>query len=474
MFQKSAAIRFICWRQCRCKNLVGRAGKRPGKGFWQLVANSAISSTFEGDQFLSFKGQDSQSDSSAHTGSTGFIKLPSSKNPSCTSGQHGCQDGPWPTEILGPRPSTPVLTPVVNLDTCGGQCYRNKDCGAGPDLTCRCVVPKTELIPLDPVFPVEKPTFDVGRCLDLTATSLYSFVGRRKSRRESTFDGSPTPDSMINSSYTFHTNYSTKTTLPIPEYQGSPIKIVNESAVSTLPFPTDLYVEATASEDWESANDTVWYNETALVDYDDSDLLPSYLFCACNCTYVSFASCKATDGIVYEGPGLNMGSLTNCTPPTPSSPPMYTSAVTLAPSASAKSSTLPAPTCSSSSCTSVNRQCGVGCICFAPKVSIFFWFSGACGAVSTQQIGRRSIGGINNLPDSFTSQYPAPCNASYVSLACANSTDGIVHEAPDLWLGAVLTTGVNATRPPPIPENWLQIHGREITTSTPNLWISDA
>ena len=481
MFRKSAAIRFICWRQCRCKNLASPARtneteKRSSRGFWQLVADSAISSTLEGDQNLSFKRQSGQSGSSAGTGSIGIIKLPSSRSHSCGRGRVSCQDGPWPTEILGPRPSIPVLTPVVNLNTCGRRCYSNKDCGANSDLTCRCVVPKTKLIPLDPVFPV-KPIFNVGRCLDLTAMSLSSFFGRRKLRRESIFDESLPPDSkaMINSSYTFDKNYTTNATLSTPEYQGSPIKIVTAPGVRTLPFPANLYVEATASEDWESANETIWYNETALVYYEDSKLLPSYLFCACNCTYVSFACCNATNGIVYEEPGLRMGSMSHCkSPPTHHRPSKTTSAATLTPSASAQSSALPAPICSSSTCTSVNRQCGVGCGCFAPKLSIFFWFSGACRAESTGQNGRRSLGRGNSPLDSFGSPLPAPCNSSYVSLACANSTDGIVHEAPNMWLGALLTTGVNATRPPPIPETWLQVHGLEITSSARNVWISDA
>ena len=58
---------------------------------------------------------------------------------------------------------------------------------------------------------------------------------------------------------------------------------------------------------------------------------------------------------------------------------------------------------------------------------------------------------------------PAPCNASYVSLACADSVDGIVHEPPHMWLGALLpsnyTLDLLDTHPPPrVPDEFYQVH----------------
>lgn len=55
--------------------------------------------------------------------------------------------------------------------------------------------------------------------------------------------------------------------------------------------------------------------------------------------------------------------------------------------------------------------------------------------------------------------HPAPCNESYVSYACAQSTDGIVHEPPGKWLGALLPVNHNDPTTPPIPGDWLRIHG---------------
>ena len=54
---------------------------------------------------------------------------------------------------------------------------------------------------------------------------------------------------------------------------------------------------------------------------------------------------------------------------------------------------------------------------------------------------------------------PAPCNASYVSLACANSSDGIVHEPANMWLGAVLPANFSMDMPPPrVPDAFYEAH----------------
>ena len=86
---------------------------------------------------------------------------------------------PWPTGLLGPKPTAPVSIPTIDLETCGQSCQSNDECG-GPsdwDSGCRCVIPKIGYIP-DPVF----PSLPVGRCLVLTAAILSqsgSLFGKR-------------------------------------------------------------------------------------------------------------------------------------------------------------------------------------------------------------------------------------------------------------------------------------------------------
>lgn len=154
-------------------------------------------------------------------------------------------------------------------------------------------------------------------------------------------------------------------------------------------------------------------------------------------------------------------------------------------------------------CTSVTRQCAYrqSCSCYAPPVSLMFWHSGNCGPArmsvaslsadnaASGVVGREfkrqqdrtwrngtapapalgssatantttpsssiTTGGPTNSTINWDS-FPAPCNESYVSYACANSTDGIVHEPLKNWLGALLPD--NATKIPPVPEEWLKVH----------------
>lgn len=163
-----------------------------------------------------------------------------------------------------------------------------------------------------------------------------------------------------------------------------------------------------------------------------------------------------------------------------------------------------AKTCSST-CTSVTRGCSTGCRCGARPVSLFFWLKASCGPMHS---ARASIAGHTGLKkdkrtlalpmtgpnstlsgsqnstmktNSTTELYddvqeligsgalPAPCNASYVSYACANSSDGIVHEGPEMWLGALLPA--NVTSLPPVPKDWLLINGYPADHSSSNEWI---
>ncbi|MCJ1264112.1 hypothetical protein MMC22_003983 [Lobaria immixta] len=138
--------------------------------------------------------------------------------------------------------------------------------------------------------------------------------------------------------------------------------------------------------------------------------------------------------------------------------------------------------CCSKTCTAVNRDCDWffegDCKCYAPPAGLFYWFSGLCGSVHhlpkrdlAQQrrsfylnaTARFASTAAPALPSDLAAQLasgllPSPCNASYVSFACADSTDGIVHEPPKNWLGALLPEGAKAP-PPPVPEEFLRIHG---------------
>ncbi|MCJ1268918.1 hypothetical protein MMC22_008806 [Lobaria immixta] len=143
----------------------------------------------------------------------------------------------------------------------------------------------------------------------------------------------------------------------------------------------------------------------------------------------------------------------------------------------------------SKACTAVNRDCDwffTGeCKCYAPPVGLFFWFSGRCGPVHhlpKRDLAQQRRSYYLNATAQFTSSngatapaapppdiaaqlasglLPSPCNVSYVSFACADSTDGIVHEPPQNWLGALLPEGMNSKTPPPVPERWLRIHREE-------------
>ncbi|MCJ1262552.1 hypothetical protein MMC22_002422 [Lobaria immixta] len=144
-------------------------------------------------------------------------------------------------------------------------------------------------------------------------------------------------------------------------------------------------------------------------------------------------------------------------------------------------------TCSGT-CTSVNLGCASQspgeCGCFAPPVGLFYWHQGDCGTrlpfKAKRDLAQQRHSHYLNATVWFASSHkatatpgppsdlaaqlasgllPSPCNASYVSFACADSTDGIVHEPLQNWLGALLPE--DETRVPPVPEKFLRIHGRK-------------
>ncbi|MCJ1262159.1 hypothetical protein MMC22_002029 [Lobaria immixta] len=147
-------------------------------------------------------------------------------------------------------------------------------------------------------------------------------------------------------------------------------------------------------------------------------------------------------------------------------------------------------------CTSVDQGCPLFstrfCKCYAPPATAEFWHTGNCGLVQhigfpvqTGPHGRRSYNldlaqqrhsyylnvtahfaspnGATALPGPplelhaqlASGMLPSPCNASYVSFACGDSPDGIVHEPLENWLGALLPEG--AKELPPVPKEFLRI-----------------
>ncbi|MCJ1263831.1 hypothetical protein MMC22_003701 [Lobaria immixta] len=143
----------------------------------------------------------------------------------------------------------------------------------------------------------------------------------------------------------------------------------------------------------------------------------------------------------------------------------------------------------SKKCSNINRDCHRffkgDCKCFAPPVASLFWHTASCGLV--HELRKRNLAQQRrsyylNVTDQYTrlnkaaappgppppdlaaqlasGLLPSPCNASYVSFACSDSKDGIVHEPPQNWLGALLPE--NAKELPPVPEEFLRIHhGKE-------------
>ncbi|MCJ1269912.1 hypothetical protein MMC22_009805 [Lobaria immixta] len=140
----------------------------------------------------------------------------------------------------------------------------------------------------------------------------------------------------------------------------------------------------------------------------------------------------------------------------------------------------------SGTCTSVDRGCDWAfdgdCKCFAPPVSLLFWHKGDCGTRLPFKVKRDLVQQRHSYYRNATAQFassdkitapagtlpdhaaqlasgllPSPCNASYVSFACSDSPDGIVHEPLQNWLGALVPEG--AKELPPVPKEFLRIHG---------------
>ena len=139
-------------------------------------------------------------------------------------------------------------------------------------------------------------------------------------------------------------------------------------------------------------------------------------------------------------------------------------------------------TCShTQTCTTVNHGCGAPkkvCKCYAVIATETYYRYGYCGP-STGVGHKRDLAqqrrsyylntttrfastAASSSPPDLAAQLasgllPSPCNASYISFACADSTNGIVHEPLQNWLGALVPENVKEL--PPVPEEYLSIHG---------------
>ena len=308
---------------------------------------------------------------------------------------------PWPTGLLGPKPLAPVYVPVTNLEACGLSCHSNEDCGGLSewDSGCRCVVPKMAYIP-DPVY----PPLSRGRCLVLT-TAILGQSGLLFGKRDFS---QPIDDNHVSLSSTGHglsrrdTNFSATTNMTYgTSFNRSFYEEFIVNNYSSLPSKPEAI-----DEENPPSNMTAWFNETALEAYTSLDTLPNYVWCACNCTYVSWGCCESRDGIVHEPASYNKGVIANCTVsnssstlsqnspnitqttgslPDPSIYPTTQSDLPLPSLSSIQSSAATAtsseawPTVCTTKCRSAVRACQWWCKCNAPPVGLFFWFEGTCG-----------------------------------------------------------------------------------------------
>ena len=517
---------------------------------------------------------------------------------------------PWPTGLLGPIPTAPVSIPTIDLETCGQSCQSNDECGGPSDWNsgCRCVIPKTGYIS-DPVF----PSLPVGRCLVLTAAMLSqsgSLFGKRELSPSIGNGLDPFQNGRVDLEKRDLSQSSLANQIDLKKLNLTDLSNLNLTELTNLANLTDFsdadeanvtFVQSANqsifaefySDDYNDlpslteaidnenppANLTSWVNETSLEAYTSLNTLPSYVWCACNCTYISWGCCgpNIQNGIVQEPASYNKGHIGNCTLTngtgstsntnsslhmesglsnndtasqqmgsdqssnnTASSQQMGSNAssnaaaisapaatvsvaqdLSLSSSASSTSSPAPRPTVCTTKCRSAVRACEWWCTCQAPPVGLFFWFQGACGPrykkrslppspsffdeedlklggsssdpdhvrrrnsvhLSTNSTARQLLGldlpanaiqrpapggqsGGSLFGNKVTMQmipnapYPAPCNESYISYACADSTDGIVYEPPEMWLGALLPDDdASPSVLPPAPERWLQING---------------
>ncbi|KAI9762413.1 MAG: hypothetical protein M4579_000389 [Chaenotheca gracillima] len=106
--------------------------------------------------------------------------------------------------------------------------------------------------------------------------------------------------------------FLTEIEIDTPPYNGTNGTLILDRAND---FATFNQTVSTPEDGDDSApfNGTVWFNDTAIFDETSAPDFSNHMFCACNCTYVSWLCCDAPDGIVHEPASNNMGNIQNCT-----------------------------------------------------------------------------------------------------------------------------------------------------------------
>ena len=268
------------------------------------------------------------------------------------------------------------------------------------------------------------------------------------------------------------------------------------------------YITAGLHRTYRSIDETVYeadfipspfYNRTALNNTIVPGVFSNFLGCACNATWVSYGCCNAPDGIVHESAEQRLGSIifTNATSGTQigqsvanntsqANDPQFSLPVNgglSRPVVSADPVELsPVQTPAADSghyictgyCRGASRSCSWSfagdCTCGAPTNVLLFWHSAPCIATgsnpnkghdkkkkrdATSTLDRRQYRGMGPRID--PDRVPGVCNETYISYACSNAVDGIVHEPRENWLGAMLPA--DSKFYPPIPQEFLSIHG---------------
>lgn len=174
-------------------------------------------------------------------------------------------------------------------------------------------------------------------------------------------------------------------------------------------------------------------------------LMIEYCFDGCTCAEETFKVQNVFTRQIPRRSGIAFGGVTIRPPTSRSSQHGRTSSPQI---------NTPVYTCSKASCMNINDNCsgsrrGAECRYYAAHSTFNYYFTGGCSRgrielkhdllqqrhsyyhnLTTQYASVKS--GNVTVPSLF-SQFasdllPSPCNASYVSFACRDSVDGIVHE----------------------------------------------
>ena len=190
-FFSTAAIRYHCWRHCRCKHpLKGKLNNgttvRPTsmEPVWDIINDAAAHFNLAQRTDGSIGFHSSSADGPSHSGQV----LPPQTGPSPPAGTCGADgkqfcSAPWPSAYAGKPPLTPPEIPNLqfnasssSVDKCGPSLTCHSPSGCGSDRTCQCVEPdaKTaEEYGQDPVFPS-------ALCLTIASWLMVSSGGGSK------------------------------------------------------------------------------------------------------------------------------------------------------------------------------------------------------------------------------------------------------------------------------------------------------